>query len=202
MVFGLQPPPLDGKHRVARTVETMAADYVTEIRRVQPHGPYFIAGHSFGGLICFEISQQLLQQGEHVGFLGLIDTGLRNVSIGQASDAEKRPPRYIDELFVKLRWIHQIVLKRMYNFSLKLGHPIPHDQRTAHYDWLCMKAAIKYAAKPYAGHVTIFSSAGNSERHRERWSTVARGGVSVIELPATHDDIILPPPQQTTGKTS
>jgi len=58
-VFGLQPPPLNGKHRIARTVETMAADYVTEIRRVQPHGPYLLAGHSYGGLVSFEIAQQL-----------------------------------------------------------------------------------------------------------------------------------------------
>ncbi len=48
-VFGLQPAPLDGKHRIPRTIESMAADYVTEIRRVQPHGPYFLAGYSFGG---------------------------------------------------------------------------------------------------------------------------------------------------------
>ena len=65
-VFGLQPPPLDGKHRIPRTIEAMAADYVTEIRRVQPHGPYFLAGHSFGGLVSFEIAQQLVRQGERV----------------------------------------------------------------------------------------------------------------------------------------
>ena len=52
----------------------MAADYVTEIRRVQPHGPYFLAGHSFGGQVSFEIAQQLVREGERVSFLGLIDT--------------------------------------------------------------------------------------------------------------------------------
>ena len=62
-VFGLQPPPLDGKHRIPRTIESMAADYVTEIRRVQPHGPYFLAGHSFGGRVSFEIAQQLVRAG-------------------------------------------------------------------------------------------------------------------------------------------
>ena len=43
---------------------SMAVDYVTEIRRVQPHGPYFLAAHSFGGLVSFEIAQQLVRQGE------------------------------------------------------------------------------------------------------------------------------------------
>ena len=73
-VFGLQPPPLDGSHHIPRTVETMAADYVLEIRRAQPRGPYFLAGHSFGGLVSFEIAQQLVRAGESVSFLGLIDT--------------------------------------------------------------------------------------------------------------------------------
>ena len=80
-VFGLQPLPLDGKHRIARTIESMAADYVAEIRRVQLHGPYFLAGHSFGGRVSFEIAQQLVREGERVSFLGLIDTDLRDTPV-------------------------------------------------------------------------------------------------------------------------
>ena len=80
-VFGLQPPPLDGKHRIPRTIESMAADYVTEIRRVQPHGPYFLAGYSFGGRVSFEIAQQLVRAGERVSFLGLIDTTFRDTPV-------------------------------------------------------------------------------------------------------------------------
>ena len=77
-VFGLQPPPLDGKHRIARTIESMAADYVTEIRRVQPHGPYFLAGHSFGGRVSFEIAQQLVRAGRTREFPWFDRYGLRN----------------------------------------------------------------------------------------------------------------------------
>src|SRR5262249_13590216 len=73
-VFGLQPPPLDGKHSIPRTIESMAAAYVKEIRQAQPHGPYLLAGHSFGGRVSFEIAQQLVREGERVSFLGLIDT--------------------------------------------------------------------------------------------------------------------------------
>ena len=192
-VFGIQPPPLDGKHRVARTVETMAADYVTEIRRVQPHGPYFIAGHSFGGLVSFEVAQQLIREGERVDFLGLMDTGLRNVSAELGSQTKKRLGRNIYDFFAKSRWIIHSISKRTYNLGLKLGHPIPHERRPAHYDWFCVKASSKYVAGPYAGHITLFASAGNSERQRERWGLVARGGLTVIEVPATHDDIVLPP---------
>ena len=60
---------------------SMAADYITEIRRVQPHGPYFLAGHSFGGRVSFEMAQQLVREGERVSFLGLIDTTFRDTPV-------------------------------------------------------------------------------------------------------------------------
>jgi thioesterase domain-containing protein len=52
----------------------MAAVYVKEIRRVQPHGPYFIAGYCMGGTVAFEVAQQLHELGEPIALLALFDT--------------------------------------------------------------------------------------------------------------------------------
>ena len=57
-----------------QTIEAMARDYIEQIRRVQPHGPYHLAGWSLGGVIAFEITRQLEQEQENIGFLGLIDS--------------------------------------------------------------------------------------------------------------------------------
>ena len=54
------------------TIEAMAADYLTEIRTVQPHGPYFIGGYCFGARVAFEMAHQILRHGEKVAFLGLL----------------------------------------------------------------------------------------------------------------------------------
>jgi thioesterase domain-containing protein len=51
----------------------MAADYLKEIRALQPEGPYFLGGFSLGGLVAFEMAQQLRQQGQAVALLVLID---------------------------------------------------------------------------------------------------------------------------------
>ena len=72
-VYGLQPKGLDGSTPYTR-IEDMAALYVGALRTVQPRGPYRVAGASFGGVVAFEIAQQLVAQGEHVSLLGLIDT--------------------------------------------------------------------------------------------------------------------------------
>jgi len=55
-------------------VEDLARRYLEEIEQVQPNGPYLLAGHSFGGLVAFEMAQQLHQKGQSVEFLGLLDT--------------------------------------------------------------------------------------------------------------------------------
>src|SRR5262249_2183199 len=70
--YGLQPHGLAGV-RAPSTVEEMAIDYLKEIQAVQPKGPYFLGGYSFGGLVAFEMAQQLYKQGQKVSFLGLLD---------------------------------------------------------------------------------------------------------------------------------
>ena len=68
-VYGLQAQGLHGKQLPLTTVEEMATHYLSEIRTVQPHGPYLLAGWCFGGIIAFEIAQQLRGAGEAVGML-------------------------------------------------------------------------------------------------------------------------------------
>lgn len=54
--------------------EDMARDYLSEIRRFQPVGPYFLAGYSAGGLAAYEMAQQLTAAGETVECVVLFDT--------------------------------------------------------------------------------------------------------------------------------
>ncbi len=56
------------------SIEQTAGDYIKSIRRIQPRGPYALAGYSFGGLVAWEIACQLEAAGEKVAFLSLFDT--------------------------------------------------------------------------------------------------------------------------------
>jgi amino acid adenylation domain-containing protein len=219
-VFGLQPPPLDGKHQIPRTIESMAADYVTEIRRIQPHGPYFLAGHSFGGRVSFEIAQQLVRAGERVSFLGLIDTGpvggwpLVSETVREAvrlGGKVRRVHGFQDLLFrglIFIRWrlrfirgkVRGKVLFRRYDQWIRQGRSIPYEHRPTYHDRLCVRASRDYMPKPYPGHITIFSSAGNSERQRAHWRPLACGGLTVLEVPAGHSDMMFPPHSKLLAK--
>jgi amino acid adenylation domain-containing protein len=77
--YGLQAVGLDGLCEPLRDIESMAALYIQEIRGVQPKGPYRIAGHCFGGLVAFEMAQQLRRAGEEIETLMLIDVPARQL---------------------------------------------------------------------------------------------------------------------------
>jgi amino acid adenylation domain-containing protein/non-ribosomal peptide synthase protein (TIGR01720 family) len=72
--YGLQAQGLDGEQEPLTRIEAMATCYIAALRAVQAHGPYYLGGHSLGGIIAFEMAQQLQAQGQHVAFLGILDT--------------------------------------------------------------------------------------------------------------------------------
>ncbi|WP_328930649.1 amino acid adenylation domain-containing protein (plasmid) [Streptomyces sp. NBC_00190] len=72
-VYGLQARGLNGEGPIATGVTEMAADYVEQIRSVQPAGPYHLIGWSFGGLVAHEIATQLTEAGERVALLANLD---------------------------------------------------------------------------------------------------------------------------------
>ncbi|HEX7182946.1 MAG TPA: amino acid adenylation domain-containing protein [Thermoanaerobaculia bacterium] len=73
-LYGLQARDLDREGDAYMSVEELASRYLAEVREKQPQGPYLIGGWSFGGLVAFEMAQQLRQTGEETGALLLLDT--------------------------------------------------------------------------------------------------------------------------------
>jgi thioesterase domain-containing protein len=74
-VYGLDSPFVDTPNAFTLPLREVATLYVQEIRRVQPHGPYHVAGWSIGGTYAFEVASQLMQlHKEVVQSLILIDS--------------------------------------------------------------------------------------------------------------------------------
>jgi amino acid adenylation domain-containing protein len=73
--YGIQARRLGGRQVGHHDLKEMAEFYIREIKTVQPEGPYYLGGSSFGGLAAFEMARQLRTRGESVGLLALLDTG-------------------------------------------------------------------------------------------------------------------------------
>jgi amino acid adenylation domain-containing protein/non-ribosomal peptide synthase protein (TIGR01720 family) len=106
--YALQAAGLDGRSEPLQTVEAMAELYVRAIRTVQPHGPYWLGGHSLGGQIAYEMAQQLRRAGEEVALVAVMDTfapGGRAGTIGEGWDDARWMRELVDmiERFLDVR---------------------------------------------------------------------------------------------------
>ncbi|WP_420811521.1 amino acid adenylation domain-containing protein [Myxococcus stipitatus] len=73
-IHGFSASGLDGGELPPASVEILARDYLSQLRVVQPHGPYLLAGWSFGGLVAYEMARRLQSQGEQVEMLVMVDS--------------------------------------------------------------------------------------------------------------------------------
>jgi thioesterase domain-containing protein/acyl carrier protein len=73
-LYGLQARGLDGRQPPLDDMPEIAAFYLDTLREVQPEGPYYLVGWSFGGLAAFDMARQLREAGERVAFLGIFDS--------------------------------------------------------------------------------------------------------------------------------
>lgn len=72
--YVLQPRGMNSDEEARTNLHQIARDHVQEIKRVQPEGPYQLCGSSFGGLVAYEIAQQLRRQGDEVALVAMFDT--------------------------------------------------------------------------------------------------------------------------------
>ena len=104
--YVLPLPGADGRRLPDMRLRTVIARHVETIRRLQPEGPYWIGGHSFGGLVAFAVARTLTELGATVGLLTLVDA---------PAPACSEPQAEFDIHEALLRWyLGQVT-----------GHPLP-----------------------------------------------------------------------------
>jgi nonribosomal peptide synthetase DhbF len=72
-IYGLQARSLNQPEILPERLQEMVADYLGEIRAIQPTGPYHLLGWSFGGIVAYSLANHLQLLGEQVGLLVLLD---------------------------------------------------------------------------------------------------------------------------------
>lgn len=170
--YGLESQGLDGRRPLLTTIGDMAELYVREIRRVQPHGPYFLGGYCMGGTVALEIAQRLTGMGEKVALLALFDTAnwaaiRRNVfydkMVYQAQRIIfhclnfglldfKKQVAFIEEKF-KVLWNRGSVWRGW--FEKKLGSNSEFSTLAKIWE-INDRAILDYVPKPYPGTITDF----------------------------------------------
>ncbi|KAK3807038.1 MAG: Non-ribosomal peptide synthetase module [Benniella sp.] len=101
-IYGLQSKGFIDGGQSAATLEDMALDYIGEIRRIQPHGPYCLLGYSFGGRVVHAMAAYLERQGERVALLAVMDT----IPADQMAETQDPHESLDDDIMV---FVHHVV---------------------------------------------------------------------------------------------
>ncbi|OJF78272.1 hypothetical protein NS14008_02415 [Nocardia seriolae] len=72
-IFGVQSPALTEPDFTPTSLTEIARRYVTELRAVQPEGPYRLLGWSLGAKLAHTMAAILQEQGESVELLAMLD---------------------------------------------------------------------------------------------------------------------------------
>lgn len=214
-VWGIQARGLIGDEPPHETVPDAARDYLTEVRQVQPKGPYLLAGYSGGGITAYEMARQLRDAGEEVAVLAMLDTPLPLRPPLQAQDKaliklqqiREAGPRYALDWFRERRAWKQLQEERELTGS---DSPAPGgaEFNNRKMEDAFIAATSRYVPPRWEGPITLFrpplerrwkGAEGrwiSSERHYvwpdNGWRAHAPR-VEVIEVPGDHDSMVLTP---------
>jgi thioesterase domain-containing protein len=189
-VYGLQARGLDGGSSPALTIEAMALDYIQQIRCIQPHGPYYLLGWSFGGKVVHSMATQLEQQGERVALLAVLDATPGHVQL------DNKPELAEDDFY-----------------HLFVRHAVGSLSETGHYLWDKTRAvfqnnvqlAQRFSPRICGGDMLFFraavaQNAWTQPISPEVWQPYVLGNIEVHDIACQHYDMELPVPTAHIGR--
>jgi acyl carrier protein len=212
-VYGLQAVGLYGQHCPQQSVEDMAKRYVSELRMIQPEGPYRLGGYCFGALVAYEMAVQLADAGQRtdllVSFNGPSPAYLREYRPFFDGDGAVRQPvsptvpvapdrravpvseqlrrRAVAWYFRGRRRTRITIRSARFAWYLRRGSPLPESLREASgFQRLAAIAQKNYHPRPYQGDMVVVQGSGLYERTGLLWDRHATGDVIPIKVIGEH----------------
>lgn len=197
---------LDPTHAGSLTsLESIAQFYIQEMKKLQPQGPYYLAGVSHGGDVIFEMAQQLQRSGESVGLLAMMDTygpqgqasGFRHKLKFHSQALLKLKHRYLigrinlyrDRLTTRAKLLYANLLEQR-------GKTLPADLQFLRVVAQNSQSGAAYQHQSYPGDLLLFRATdelfyGDSYRQSALgWRSVIMGEITVIDVAGSHMGIL------------
>ncbi|PRO69888.1 AMP-binding protein [Alteromonas gracilis] len=199
--YGIQSQGLVKGTSTLRTFEEMAEFYIQEMKRVQPNGPYFIGGMCLGGIIAYEMAQQIQRSGESVAFLGLVDPRSPSLLLKEIENASyqatRKPTPFSSEHLAKVK-----ILKQESEKTESPKPPrdiVPSDPQMKKVWDNNARAREEYKAVEYEGDVSFFwadktqGTLGFQHNPEVCWSLLVNGNFKVHHLGFNHFQMLEKP---------
>ncbi len=209
-VYGIQSQALLSNQPALLRLNDMAAHYIADIRKVQPHGPYHLLGYSFGGTVVLEMARQLRAAGEEVALLGMIDSKSKDYAnaLAQMKNVHERINHRLSRfrgntgalsLKERLAYVGEKIGTRAIRFACMAAarlhfRKVPAFMRSA-YD-INFVAVQNYKPGRYDGRLVLFRASEQDSAEAPfdlGWSSTFSQPVQIYNLPGDHERIFLEP---------
>jgi thioesterase domain-containing protein/acyl carrier protein len=200
--FVLSIPGFEVDERPFDRVEESAAIMLENLRRVQPKGPYQLAGYSFGGLLAYECAQRLTAMGETISLLAIYDTFTPAGQVFRprwqraflhAYLLAKHPGRM---KYLQDRWKRFATVRKVEAAADARAPKINADPREARAKVAVSanyKAAANYRPRPYAGSMVLFRATERpmhdifyKTEADNGWGSLVGAGLRIVDVAGSH----------------
>ena len=208
--YGLESQGVDGLAQPLTRIEDIAAVFLRAIRTVQSEGPYYLLGACIGGVVAWEIAQQLLLEGQEVCFLAMLglpqqDSKARG-GLGPRALAVRELMmgrlRLYGETFRRLRGPQRFEYLRQRISALsqliRRGNWTRGNRAELYREMVTQANLVafrRYAPRPYAGPVVVFRARrSDGADDCAQWRELAEGGVEVHTVSGDNSGLMLVEP--------
>jgi acyl-coenzyme A synthetase/AMP-(fatty) acid ligase/thioesterase domain-containing protein len=182
--YALQAHSLESRGLPDFSVAAAARRHIAELRRVQPVGPYHLAGHSFGGLVALEMAHRLRAEGDDVAMLVLLDSFPPDPALH--TDVPRRSP---------LRWLRDnagLVVS-----TLRGGAGADRYWR---FYRQTMYLHRRYRTDPWPGEALVVLADSPEQEQRSLWGGHLTGRWDLVRVSGDHLTMLRPPHVAGTAK--
>ena len=205
--YVLQHQAQDGYRARYTQIEALARWYLEDIRAVQPHGPYFLGGFSFGGMVAYEIARQIEQSGDSVALLFLLDATqpgqkvikkeavtqgcTRKLTISGRPGLVKGAWRRIRRVFLS-NGIKEWAKLAVCHICFAMNIPMPVPLRSFYIIRIYKKAALGYRLVPLKGQVVFFQFEKPSGQLASNRYIECNHHAELYSMEGRHRDVVTP----------
>jgi thioesterase domain-containing protein/non-ribosomal peptide synthetase component F/acyl carrier protein len=200
-VYGIEAQSLHPDATPLMKLEDLATYYVSEVRKVQPAGPYNFLGYSYGGFVAYEMARQLQTVGEKVSLVGMLDTPVWRHAVQEESRPLRKLGRQLlavwSPFLYRLRPLTPMeifdatkssILRTFYTFATASTMVIPPKLRSVYH--INSFAAVNYVPKRYDGQVTILRASREKGPRDLGWGRFTSQPARIFEIPGAHLQVL------------
>lgn len=211
-IYGLQARGISQKEQLPKTLIEMAADYIDQLRTIQPKGPYHLLGWSLGGNVVHAMATQLQNEGEDVRLVAILDAYPSHfLPINEAPDDEEAliallalggydPDSLGDQPLDNASAIE--ILRRDGSALASLEEETILNLKETYVN--SVRIMSEYKPKTFKGDVLFFRSTiipdWFNPIHPETWNTFIHGKIEQHDIDCRHKDMCQPGPLAEIGK--